>query len=292
MDNEYDSFISKFINSHLFNISEQTKKTYKYNLKKFCNWAESEGLNISSISEREIKNYIIYLTSKNISSVRQQKNIIVRFMKFSIGKEFNIKVFVNSNNVKNKKHVNVLSIEKATELMEMAIERAKKDNNIRDVALLTILFGTGLRVGEIESLNRTNLKESYLGAYLDVNVSKKFVRYYQSTRRIPIEPYCDAVLKQYIKLRNDSNRAMLMSKNGQRLSIRGIQNILKKYGVSSYSIRKMFIMGLIDKGVNARQISSIMGYKSTEIVSKYFDSSKDPEYTAFKNLTELYNKDK
>lgn len=298
VDNNYESLISNFINNRLFYVAEQTKKTYKYNIKRFCRWSDSQGLNINNLTEEEIKKYAIYLTSKNITTIRQQMNTILRFIKFSTCKEFNIKDVlsdcninkVNSINVENKKKINLSNIENVKNLIKVAIERTREDDNLRDGAILNIFLCAGLRVGEVERLNITDLKEKDLGAYLDVNVHKEVDRYGHSTRRIPIEPKCAQYIKEYIKLRSDSNCAMFLNKNGQRLSVRGIQDILKKYGVSGQLLRRTFIMNLIDKGVNATKIASLMGYKSLEIVSRYFNSNNDYEYTAFKNLSELYNK--
>ena len=289
---ENDSSISKFLNNCLSNMSEQTQKTYRYNLKRFCRWADSEGLNICNISEKEIKNYVIYLTSKNITSFRQQINNVVRFMKFNTGKDFDIKVIVDQINVINKKQVNLPSVENVKELIEKAIERAEKDNNLRDEMLLSIFFYTGLRVSEVGNLKKTDLKESNIGPYLNVNVYKKVDRYSQSIRRIPLEPKFAEFIKQYITIRSDSNSAMFLSKNGQRLSIRGIQDILKKYKVNGNLIRRSFITGLLKKGINASEIASLMGHTSPEMVFRYLNSNRNHEDTAFKTLSELYNKDK
>lgn len=289
---DHDSSISNFIKKTQFNMSEQTKKTYKYNLKKFCRWADNEGLNISNITEQEIKEYAIHLASKNISSFRQQINIVVRFMKFNTGKEFDIKVIVDRVNVINKKPVNLPSLENVKELVESAIERAEKDNNLRDVALLSIFFCTGLRVGEVRELNRTDLMESNIGTYLNVNVYKKVDRYSKLIRRIPIEPKCSGFIKQYITMRSDLNCAMFLTKNGQRMSIRGIQDILKKYKVNGNLFRRSFITRLNKKGINASEIASLLGHTTSEMVFRYLDSNKNHEDTAFKTLSELYNKDK
>ncbi|MBU3187213.1 tyrosine-type recombinase/integrase [Clostridium estertheticum] len=290
IDNGYDSFISNFVNNRL--LSEQTKKTYKYNLKRFCRWAASEELNVSNISELEIKKYVIYLTSKNISTFKQQIHIIERFMKFITGKEFNIKDVLNTIYVINEKPVNLLNTENVKELVYRGIERAEKDNNLRDEALLYTFLCTGLRVGEVEALNRIDLKENDPGAYLDVNVNNKVDRSSHSNRKFPIEMKCAECIKKYIKLRSDSDSAMFLSKNGQRLSIRGIQVILRKYGVSSHLLRRSFILDLVNKGVNAAEVASLMGHKSAETALKYLDPNKDYKYTAFKTLSKLYNKDK
>lgn len=62
--------------------------------------------------------------------------------------------------------------------------------------------------------------------------------------------------------------------------------------MSGHLLRRRFIIDLIDKGVNPAEIDSLMGYISIEVVLKYFNSNKDYEHTAFKTLSELYNKDK
>ena len=227
-------------------------------------------------------------------------NTILRFIKFSTCKEFNIKNVlsdcninkVNSINVENKKKINLSNIENVKDLVKVAIERTREDDNLRDEVLLSIFLCAGLRVGEVGSLNITDLKENHLGAYLDVNVYKEVDRYSHSTRRIPIGPKYAEYIKEYIKLRSDSNCAMFLNKNGQRLIVRGIQDILKKYGVSGQLLRRTFIMNLIDKGVNVVKIASLMGHKSAETTLRYFNSNNDYGYTAFKKLSELYNKDK
>jgi site-specific recombinase XerD len=196
------------------------------------------------------------------------------FYKWAI---INEKVFKNpmdkiSTIKREKKVVDTLSDE------ETEIIRCTCDNE-RDLAIIDILSGSGMRVSELSRLNKTDVN-------FETNEMKVFGK--GSKERICfLTGKAKVHLRWYLDSREDDNPALFVTakKPYNRLTKNGIEfilkNIAKKTGISRlrlypHKYRSTFATNLLNKGADLSTISKMMGHQSVDTtLSVYCDYKTD-----------------
>jgi len=149
-----------------------------------------------------------------------------------------------------------------------------KSEGLRDRALLELLYASGLRVSEIWQLNLENITlESR-----EVRVIGKGAKERITLMGLPAA----GALQNYFNLgrptllKNRFNKAVFLNKQGQRLSIRGIQKLLKRYSLAAgilkdvhpHVLRHTFATHLLNGGADLRVVQELLGHadlSSTQI---------------------------
>lgn len=151
---------------------------------------------------------------------------------------------------------------------ELFFLREELISNERNVAMFDLLSSSGLRVGELVSLNRKDINFEKQSAVVYGKGSKERYIYFDSKTRIS--------LKRYLSTRIDSNPALFVTKRRQknlikhnRLSINQVENIfrisgkLKNIEAYPHKFRRTFATKAIDKGMPIEQVQVLLGH--TEI---------------------------
>ena len=161
---------------------------------------------------------------------------------------------------------------------------------LRDRAILETLFSTGMRVSELVSLNKDQIKiPESINDDLEISIIGKG----NKVRTVYLSPRALEWLKKYIieLSRNERYRkekALFIHFKGPkgsplRLTSRSIENIIKKYalkaGIPSFTVphtlRHSFATDLLTKGVDLRIVQEFLGHRNiattqiyTHVVSK------------------------
>ena len=167
---------------------------------------------------------------------------------------------------------------------QLALLRAvRRTGKIRDLAIITVLLHTGIRVSELCNLRVSDISISDNSNMLTVREGKGTKR-----RNIPLNPTVSRVLKDYIKTIGSQNGIvadMAGSKNaeflfyGQKrmpLTDRGVRYLIKKYSylskipnVSPHILRHTCAKNLIDAGNPIDRVAKILGHSSINTTSIY-----------------------
>jgi integrase/recombinase XerC len=149
-----------------------------------------------------------------------------------------------------------------------------KPEGLRDRALIELLYASGLRVSEIWQLNLENIDQENR----EIRVVGK-----GSKERITLMglPAADALQQYHTRARpellnNRVNKALFLNKQGQRLSMRGIQKMLKRHSlavgilkdVHPHVLRHTFATHLLNGGADLRVVQELLGHadlSSTQI---------------------------
>lgn len=167
----------------------------------------------------------------------------------------------------------VLSIEEATRLVESARERDPL--GLRDRAMLEIMYGSGLRVSEVLSLegDRLRLRERF------VIVRGKGDR----ERAVPLTAPCLAALRRYLAdgrpalvSGRDPGRVFL-NRRGGPLSRMGLWRVLRRHAVRAdlpaefhpHVLRHSFATHLLEGGADLRVIQELLGHASVTTTQIY-----------------------
>jgi integrase/recombinase XerC len=142
----------------------------------------------------------------------------------------------------------------------------------RDRAMLELMYSSGLRVGELSSLNLD-----------DVNLDEGLVKVMgkgNKERIVPVGGKAQEALRSYLVeklIQKKGDKALFVSRNGKRLDPRGIRRIVKKYSlalglqgkVSPHTLRHTFATHLLQSGADLRVIQELLGHSSLSTTQKY-----------------------
>jgi len=140
----------------------------------------------------------------------------------------------------------------------------------RDVAVLELLFATGMRVSELCSLNNA-----------DVNLSARFIRIMgKGAKERIIQLTNDEVittLTKYQKQDRELDESFLRNRDGHRLSEQSVRQIINKYAkkanlkmhVTPHIFRHTFATLLLEEDVDIRYIQKILGHSSITTTQIY-----------------------
>jgi len=168
----------------------------------------------------------------------------------------------------------------------------EKELGLRDLAILELLYSSGLRVGELVALDVEKLD---LDSRL-VRVSGKGGK----ERLLPVGRKAIAAIREYLehteKRRKKagysiSHGPLLLNYRGGRLSDRSVNRLVKRYSkecgiimeISPHSIRHTFATHLLDGGADLRSIQELLGHVNLSSTQKYTHVSID-------KLMEVYDK--
>lgn len=157
------------------------------------------------------------------------------------------------------------------EQTSMLLQDSESQNNERDAMLVAMMYGCGLRVSEVVSLNMFN-----------INWGAAEVRVLGKGRKERIVPIPAQVLKMLHSWLEDSSQGGLdepLFKNrfGQRLGVRSVQRMLKKralelgadVSVTPHQLRHSFATHLLVGGMDLRAVQELLGHSSLATTERY-----------------------
>ncbi len=167
---------------------------------------------------------------------------------------------------------------------QLALLRAvRRGGKIRDLAIVTTLLHTGIRVSELCNLRVSDISISNNSNMLTVREGKGTKR-----RHIPLNPTASRVLRDYLKTDGSQRGSVMDSVKGKNaqflfygqkrlpLTDRGVRYLIKKYGylskipnVSPHVFRHTCAKNLIDAGNSIDRVSKILGHSSINTTSIY-----------------------
>lgn len=154
-----------------------------------------------------------------------------------------------------------------------AVEGAESQD-LRDRALLELLYGAGLRVSEVSSLDVGDV---------DVRDRTVRVRGKGNKERVAVfgEPAAKA-LHRYVRegrprLATAKENAFFVNRFGGRLTVRSVQNLVRKYAtkaglppaVHPHLLRHSFATHLLDGGADLRVVQELLGHESPNTTQVY-----------------------
>lgn len=162
---------------------------------------------------------------------------------------------------------------------------------IRDYAIYALMYQTGLRVGEVHSLNLDSIDLE--------NQQMTVVGKGNKIRQLHLTDEMCQILSEYLAVRHffqnsDKNPALFISKKGNRLAIRTMEDNLKKvlqntrlnthFNVTCHTLRHSFASHLNDKDVDILVIQSLLGHSSPRSTEPYIHPSMEKMREAMEKL--------
>jgi integrase/recombinase XerC len=179
-------------------------------------------------------------------------------------------------------------------LFEAATLRADdgKFNDVRNLAILELFYSTGVRLSELQGLNRGDL---------DMLTQQAKVRGKGRKERIvPVGDHAIRALQRYERMREDlavtpgvkpDRDAVFVTRTRRRIGVRAIQKIIAAFlktidedaGLSVHSLRHSFATHLLDNGADLRAVQELLGHASISTTQIY-------THTSVERLKQVYEK--
>ena len=143
-------------------------------------------------------------------------------------------------------------------------------NRKRDLAIIDLLYSTGIRVGELVNLNIT-----------DIDLEGRECIVYgkgDKERRVYFDARTKVHLSEYIAARNDCNPALFVTLDTphDRLKISGVEIRLRQLGrrlgierIHPHKFRRTMATRAIDKGMPIEQVQKILGHSQIDTTMQY-----------------------
>jgi integrase/recombinase XerD len=280
MDRLADEFIN-YLRIEL-GVADNTVLAYSRDLTKFFEFLEKQKLSPLEISHAQIADYTS-LIGRHLSSRSVARNIsaVRSFFRFLVseGKIQNNPTRLIETPRVSMRLPGVLS--RAEVELLLSQPDISRPIGQRDLAMLEILYATGLRVSEL-----VNLKTQ------DLNLEAGYVRTLgkgSKERVIPMGEKAVAAVKEYLsgarpRLTKTANSPYLfLTLRGRPMTRQGFWKIIKKYGqkalikkrLTPHSIRHSFASHLLDAGADLRSVQVMLGHADISTTQIYTHVSRE-----------------
>ena len=257
--------------------SRNTILSYKRDLEKFLAFLDSQEISdFESVNETTMNAYILMMEQKQFATSTISRNIAALksffdYLEHSEKYHGNPAARLKAPKIE-KKAPEVLTVAEVTRLLEQPAGRNNKE--LRDKAMLELMYATGIRVSELVSLTVN-----------DINVQAGYIRCSERGREriIPIGSVARVSLRQYLKqarpaMLADANSSILFPNcNGQPMSRQGFWKILKQYAakagidadITPHTLRHSFAAHLLENGADLRSVQEMLGHSDISTTQIY-----------------------
>ena len=271
---EYRKFLYDFIEYQkiIKNRSAHTLIAYEKDISNFLDFAENK-----EIDHKLMRKYMTYESSQNLkkTSISRKVSAIKSFFKYLLEKEIIEKNPISSTTLpKKEKHLPTFATE---DLIHKLLKEPDTSNvyGIRDLAILELLYSTGLRISELLSLKITDIN-----LYSDeIRVTGKR----NKERIVIIGSFAIDALSTYLSnsrpyiAKKVNEDALFLGKSGTKLVATSVRRMLNKYienlsgsiHISPHTLRHSFATHMINNGADIKSVQELLGHERLETTQIY-----------------------
>lgn len=242
-------------------FSRNTIRSYQSCLAQFFRYFESAALR--AITKEQIEGYVFHLINKYKIS-EQQQNLVINAIKCFYEHTLEMpREYYNITRPKKSKDLpNVLSVEEVRQIIN-------QPRNIKHRAILHVIYGAGLRVGEVLRLRVKDIRSE--DGYIFIKDSKG-----KRDRHTVLSPLLLELLRDYYR-RHRPSYWLFEGQDGGQYSANSIQQIYRAAVKATksnpwstpHTLRHSFATHLMERGTNIRYIQSALGHASTKTTEVY-----------------------
>ena len=289
MNDKLDGFFEYL--QHEKNASPHTIASYRSDLKQFAAFIQAKNLKIEKVDNVVIRGFlaVCYEKKDKKSTIARKLAAIRSFFRFCIQKRWltDNPAKVVSTPKQDKPVPSFLTEEEMAGFLDLP--GSKKPLDLRDKAMLELLYASGLRVSELVGLNLE-----------DLNFTERLIRVRGKGKKERIVPFgrsAENSLRHYLHSRILINKGKIDSQGlflnyrGERLSSRSVERVVNtnirrsalKRKISPHSLRHSFASHLLSRGADLRVIQELLGHESLSTTQKY-------THLDLSHLLEVYKK--
>ena len=152
---------------------------------------------------------------------------------------------------------------------------------VRDLALLTLFLGTGIRVSECVGLNIDDIDLKNNGIRIIRKGGNEVVVYFSDEVLEALLPYLDE--RQHIEALDGHTHALFLSMQRKRMSVRSVENLVKKYAktvttmknITPHKLRSTYGTNLYNETGDIYLVADVLGHKDVNTTKKHYASLED-----------------
>lgn len=275
MQKEIDAFVS-----YLHNVkqsSANTQMSYQRDLKKFMVFCNSRGItSVKELKPRDLEEYVHVMDEEQFKPTTVSRNIAslkawVHFLQEEGILSEDISTTLKVPKIE-KKVREIMTMNEVGTLLEQPSHNSPKE--IRDKAMLELLYATGIRVTELIKLTME-----------DLNLQMNYITCKDGNkeRMIPFGAKARAALIRYIdtaraKMIADSQSNILfVNCSGRAMSRQGFWKLIKYYAkkagitadITPHTLRHSFAAHLVENGADLKSVQEMLGHSDISTTQIY-----------------------
>ena len=259
------NYLQEFLDvKALEGCSKATIENYKFNLNKFLLGVGKEP---TEIATQDIRKYLAdYKRERGVSNTTldNMRRVFQSFFTWMHREGYILKdPCAAVNKIRADK---IIKNPYSDEEMELMREAAK---NLREKAIIEVLYSTGMRIGELEKLNKDDIDFVNGKAVVFGKGAKE--------REVYFNVKAQLALKKYLENRNDTNEALFVGLQSpyNRLKVSTYEKILRELGnrcgvhCHPHRFRRTCATILLNKGMPIQEVSKVLGHAKLETTLIY-----------------------
>ena len=275
MEKEISGFITYLHN--VKNTSTNTEMSYRRDLEKVQHFMDARGIHeLKSVTAQDLTDYVKHLEDNKFAAATVSRNIasLKAFYHYMVQEglvEEDISDKLKAPKIE-KKAPEIMSPDEVVRLLEQPSGDSPKE--IRDKAMLELLYATGIRVTELITLNLS-----------DVNMQMNFILCRDRTKEriIPFGAAAKNAMARYLNgtreemLENKSSEVLFANCSGQPMSRQGFWKLIKHYAkkadikadITPHTLRHSFAAHLVENGADLRSVQEMLGHSDISTTQIY-----------------------
>lgn len=289
MEKTLDGFIN-----YLHNVkkkSENTILSYNRDLSKFLAYLKANKIiSLNEVTDKDLDKYIKELGDNGFKSATISRNIasLKAFFHYLSNEDLIDKDptgKLKSPKIE-KKMPEILTMTEVVSLLEQPSGDSPKE--VRDKAMLELLYATGIRVSELINLDMSdvNIQMSYINCH-DGNKSRTIP--YGKEARAALIKYLDGSRSAIVD--NRESTILFANCSGQKMSRQGFWKLIKHYAkkagietdITPHTLRHSFAAHLVENGADLRSVQEMLGHSDISTTQIYANMSHS-------HIREVYNR--
>lgn len=295
-----EDFVNGYFSTH--ERSMKTKVAYRADLQQVAAFAQT-GLELASLNPSFIEGWASDLRHKNYSPASMRRKMVVLKVfcsywvrkgsltespfwrvKLSFGRITQLPRALTNDEISGlfaqaKQNHSTQNVPRKGSVIAKGCSALRSYRGIRNLALIDLLFATGMRVGEVSSLNLS-----------DFVIAESFFRVKGKGGRDRLAYIVDEqtvrIQRDHVKARSQitsSSSALFLNAQGRRLSTQGIANIIAQFRkdagierhITPHMLRHTIATLLLRNGVDIRVVQEFLGHASIATTQRYTHVTKE-----------------
>lgn len=255
------------------NLSRNTTSSYKRDLEKLSKYLQSINIvTYSDINEAVCSGWLgsLYTSNNNPKSIQRHLSSAKGFFKF-----------LKKNSIVESSPFDLITAPKAPSYLPEVLSpedvsqllnfKPGDSLEIRDLAIIELIYSSGLRVSEAANINLEDFEEEMSFLRILGKGSK--------TRLVPIGRYAKTAIENWVLERSKfsgKSSALFINLKGSRLTVRSIQLRLKRLALKQglppihpHMLRHSFATHMLESGGDLRTIQELLGHSSLSTTQIY-----------------------
>lgn len=167
---------------------------------------------------------------------------------------------------------------------------------LRDLALLTLLLGTGIRVSECVGLDLNDIDFKNGGIHIHRKGGKEVTVYFGTEVETALQDYLDE--RNSIIPEEGSENALFLSLQKKRMNVRSVENLVKKYArivtplkkITPHKLRSTYGTNLYRETGDIYLVADVLGHSDVNTTKKHYAALEDERRRSARNAVKLREK--